>query len=221
MWAFSRTGLAQHVHIATLHLALITKRCVICGSFGGFIFLPAATRCCFHCIVWSPKLQVASLHSVYKISSISTPRLKRFHPVVSSHPGTYTSARTEENRRRFLISKQHILELFRKTEMENASELLARLPNSELWRCMASASLPYLDATTGQTEVGVSCKGCQIAMEADMTELNATRRDCLCSHQDFLEHFRHCKEARELWISSKTGARAVKEPEFTRLGGYF
>lgn len=54
LWALFRTGLAPHIGIFTLHSTLSTERCVICGSFGGFIFFPTAARCCFHCIESAP-----------------------------------------------------------------------------------------------------------------------------------------------------------------------
>ena len=44
--ALARTGLLRVHSVATLHAALCSRRCATCPSFGPFLFLPAAERCC-------------------------------------------------------------------------------------------------------------------------------------------------------------------------------
>ena len=45
-----RTGMAPYIQMADLHLALCTRHCYICGSFGTFLWIPTGKRCCFGCI---------------------------------------------------------------------------------------------------------------------------------------------------------------------------
>lgn len=77
LWALFRTSLAARTDISTLHSALSTKSCVLCGLFGGFIFLPTTARCCFQCIESAPDLRTVSLHSFCKASGMPATRLKK------------------------------------------------------------------------------------------------------------------------------------------------
>ena len=221
LWALFRTGLAPHIDISTLHSALATERCVICGSFGGFIFLPTAARCCFHCIESAPALRIVSLHSLCKASGVPAAWLKKSHLVLHSLPGTYSSETKQQRRRRYLVSGNHALEFLRTKEDEDPRTTLGKLPDSQALRCMASTWLPYVSPVTGESQLGRSCKGCQIAMETNMCDENFSRRERVYSREGFLDHFRNCEEAKKLWLSSEGGTAVVEEPEWTKLGGLF
>lgn len=219
LWALFRTGLARHIGISTLHSTLSTERCVICGSFGGFVFLPTAARCCFHCIESAPALRVVSLHSFCKASGLLAARLTMSHPVLLSLPGTYSSDETQQKRRRYLVSGYHAFELLATNGDKDPRAILDKLSGSRAWRCMASTRLPYVSLATGESQIGRSCKGCQIAMEANMCDENFSRRERVYSREGFLDHFRDCEEAKDLWRPSEGGTAAVEEPVWTRLGG--
>lgn len=215
LWTLFRTGLAPHIGIATtLHSTLSTDGCVICGSFGGFISLLTAARCCFHCIESAPALRIVSLHSRCKASRAPAARLKKAPPVLRSLPGTYSSDMTRQKRRRYLVAGYHTLELLRTNEVEDPRTTLGKLPESQALRCMASTWLPYVSLATGESQLGRSCKGCQIAMEANICDENFSRRERAYSREGFLVTFRTAKKQRRFgfpareeqpWLESRIG----------------
>ncbi|EFY89080.1 hypothetical protein MAC_04855 [Metarhizium acridum CQMa 102] len=181
IWALFRTGLAPRISTSTLLSTLSTERCVICGSFGGFVFLPTSERCCFYCIESAPALRTVSLHSLCKASGMPAAQLEKSIPVLRSVPGTYSSAMTRRSRRTYLASAYHTLEVLPRDENEDPRTTLGGLPDSQVLRCMASTRLPYASPSTGESQLGRSCKGRQIALEADMCEENFSRRERLYS----------------------------------------
>ncbi|KAI1287848.1 hypothetical protein F5Y03DRAFT_389288 [Xylaria venustula] len=181
IWALSRTGLSHHTSISDLHAALLTELCVICGSFGGFLFLPSATRCCFACIESAPGFRIISFHSLQKESRRLATWLKRSHPVIHSIPGSYSSNEKEYTSRRKLVSGHHALQFPRADHDEDPRAILGKLPDSPVLRCMAACRLPYFNLATGDLQLGISCKGCQIAMEANFSDANFSRRERLYS----------------------------------------
>ncbi|KAH9889153.1 F-box domain-containing protein [Xylariomycetidae sp. FL2044] len=191
IWALSRTGLSHHTSVSYLHAALLTELCVICGSFGGFLFLPSASRCCFACIESAPDFRIISFHSLQRKS-------RRLATLVSGH---------------------HAMQFPRADRDEDPRVILGKLPDSPALRCMAACRLPYFNLATGDLQWGICCKGCQIAMQANYSDANFSRRERLYSRDGFMRHFWDCVEAKELWASSEGGMVAVTEPEFTRRGG--
>ncbi|KAH6958065.1 hypothetical protein DER45DRAFT_561902 [Fusarium avenaceum] len=63
-----RVGLAKCSTIEDLYYALTRENCTYCNEFGGFLFLPNITRCCFYCIRNSQELHVITLSSLFKIA---------------------------------------------------------------------------------------------------------------------------------------------------------
>ena len=91
---------------------------------------------------------------------------------------------------------------------------------------MASCALPYYDKVIGDIEYGISCAGCQIALE-DIIGTKCERwafevRDKVYARDGFLKHFKWCEQAQLLWTSSCEGnKRPIELPEGARRGGYF
>ena len=56
-----RTHIASWFILRDLFDVLCARDCPLCGSFGGFIFFPTFTRCCFPCIKTAPQLRLVSL----------------------------------------------------------------------------------------------------------------------------------------------------------------
>ena len=98
------------------------------------------------------------------------------------------------------------------------------------FRYTATTALPFVNARSKVVEHGVSCKGCQVALERRSlrTPVNYynsrldlySRRNAVYSEEGFLEHFRYCEEAQALWESSARGTASIEEPEFTRQNGH-
>lgn len=91
---------------------------------------------------------------------------------------------------------------------------------------MASTVLPYLDPASGNVQRGVSCSGCQVALEKKLVEERVESgdtelRDKVYSQDGFMAHFKDCQGARELWELSGQGISAADVSEFVRRRGYF
>ena len=90
-----------------------------------------------------------------------------------------------------------------------------------------ACALSVLDRQTGRVEHGVSCAGCQLAIEKDIASPWASdsalrARDKVYARDNFLDHFRWCQHAQLLWESSDEGRRKPPElPELARKRGYF
>lgn len=206
-----RTGLAPHVGVLDIYSALTTQHCALCRSFGGFCFLPTATRCCLTCIASAPATQMSYLSRVADAAGCSRTDLERRLPVLHTLPDS----------RRCIVAAQHALQSLREAGLEDPEEVISRWPDSLTLRFQAATSLPFLDRATGQAEPGVSCKGCQIAFESDFSDDHLELRDRFYSKSGFLEHFDECEPAQKLWSSSQQGTAPVKEPQWTGLGRTF
>lgn len=210
--ALLRTGLAPHVGVLDVYSALTTQHCVLCGgSFGGFCFLPTATRCCLTCIASAPATQMSYLSRVADTAGCSRTDLERRLPVLHTLPDS----------RRHIVAAQHALQALQKAGLEDPEETISRWPDSLTLRLQAATTLPFLDRATGQVESGVSCKGCQIAFEGDYSDHHLELRDRFYSKSGFLEHFDECEAAQKLWASSQQGTAPVQEPQWTGLGRTF
>ena len=95
------------------------------------------------------------------------------------------------------------------------------------FKFMASCALPYYDGQSGKIEHGMSCAGCQLALEKDLIGFRGEEwafeaRNKVYTQDGFLEHFKWCKQAQLLWRSSDEGTSKPTElPEAARRGGYF
>jgi hypothetical protein len=92
---------------------------------------------------------------------------------------------------------------------------------------MGVCALAYYDRRTGRAEHGMSCAGCQVALEKRIVGSGGEKwaseaRDKVYSRDSFLDHFRWCEQAQLLWRLSGEGDRQPAElPEAARRGGYF
>ena len=91
---------------------------------------------------------------------------------------------------------------------------------------MGACALPYYDKRTDKVERGISCAGCQVAIEKSALDTDGTEwifdaRDTAYDQDGFLDHFRWCEQAQLLWRSSCEGKKQPPElPQSARLGGY-
>ncbi|KAF8529941.1 hypothetical protein JB92DRAFT_3106331 [Gautieria morchelliformis] len=76
-------------------------------------------------------------------------------------------------------------------------------------RFMATTHLPYFDITTRTTQNGLSCRGCQLALDAASSQTLSliqsyvflNRRDRTYTEDGLLEHVKECVEAQSIWAS--------------------
>jgi hypothetical protein len=198
-----RTGLAKYLDIATLHETLTTKECFFCGSFGGFIFLVAAARCCFVCLSLQPACKIYTLrHLRIRLGGSRPTAMRRRYRVFHCLPEACGFNETwgklvglSANRFvRETSASAYMLEQFKHMDQDYRK-----------YRRSASARLPYLDMGTGEVQSGVSCKGCRMHVGEDHNgnEDKFSDRQKLYSRQELLQHFNGCNYAKELWASAK------------------
>jgi hypothetical protein len=216
-----RTGLGSSFTIMDLYRALVSSDCLLCGAFGGFLFLPSATRCCFACVQNSPSLRVVCPTTFAKMTRISAKQRRLLGSPLRTVPGLYSMEQKRAKRPRYLIAEKQAIETLTSLNILRQESVLAleRRSEQENQRFMASTAFPWYDLDTASVERGVSCKGCQVRLEASSRDYDA--RDRVFSEKGFSAHFVHCAEAQALWVESEDGTRPVKEPEFTRRCGYF
>lgn len=222
MRALLRGRLAHQVGIVHLFRALIRADCEICGTFGGYLFLPKAIRCCFACIERSPRMRVICLSRVANIADVPERRLRQrlAQSILVTVPGIYSIFRMNCHRRpKELVVEEAVVELWI-AEGEPCSGALRALQGG-LMRVyqhhMASTSLPWFDEENLRVEDGLCCKGCQLRAEEHDEKWEDTKR--VFSRAGFLEHFQQCVGSQELWEKSNHGQLAVKEPKFTGVAG--
>ncbi|KAL3456050.1 hypothetical protein BJX64DRAFT_297060 [Aspergillus heterothallicus] len=205
-----RTELANQFSLADLATALYTKYCSICSSFGGFVFLPSLSRCCFSCIHSAPELRVTTLSASLQWLHVIT----RQPTVMKALPGLYLQAGLERNLRNRLVSIQQVADA---CPMKGTGKYWASITGHSLHRYMASTALPYVDKATGLVEHGVCCAGCQVGVEfrhTGLIEPLPALEDKVYSHEGFLKHFDECSGAQSLWSQSLGGTVQVKLPVF-------
>jgi len=88
---------------------------------------------------------------------------------------------------------------------------------------LGTTTLPYFDDLTKTPQHGLSCGGCQVAVELGL--VTPTRdgwqfRDRVYSCDGFLRHFQWCAQAQDLWKSSLEGDSNPTKSEWIRRGGW-
>ncbi|KAM7209778.1 hypothetical protein V8F06_014839, partial [Rhypophila decipiens] len=229
--ALLRTRLAIDVSLSDFFYALCTKACRFCGEFGGFISLLTWERSCFRCLQVAPETQVQTLSAARKqfhLSKVQLGQLRSFKTL----PGRYTPEESTYKSHVTVVSAYQALLLSgQQPNSQTRAQLVNWGPQNPRFNFMGSCALPYYDGRTRRVEHGMSCGGCQLAVERDIydstvqlpdSEWTLAVRNKVYTQDGFLEHFRWCKLAQLLWKSSDQGNRQPPElPEVVRVKGYF
>jgi hypothetical protein len=224
--ALLRTRLAIGVSLFDFFEALCTKACAFCGEFGGFISLLGWSRCCFPCLQKALETQVRPLAAVrkqFRLTKTDLGELRSFKTL----PGIYSM---DESAQKLRITVVSVYQAALVSGQQPHSHPLAQPANSvrnEKLNFMGSCALPYYDRRTGRVEHGMSCAGCQLALEKDIIGSRGEKwafeaRNKVYARDGFMEHFRWCEQAQLLWRSSGEGKRQPTElPDVARRGGSF
>jgi hypothetical protein len=224
--ALLRTRLAISIPLFDFYNALCTKACALCGEFGGFISLLTWKRCCFKCLQGAPETQVQTLTAVRKqfhLTKVELDQLRSFKTL----PGIYSMKESVHKSRIAIVSVHQAILVCRRRSHALAQTQPASSERNQKFNLMGSCALPYYDERTGKVEHGMSCAGCQLALEKDIIGTRGEKwafeaRDKVYARDGFLEHFRWCEQAQLLWRSSGEGNnRPTELPEAARRGGYF
>jgi hypothetical protein len=224
--ALLRTRLAMGISLFDFYNALCTKACTVCGECGEFISLLTWKRCCFKCLQEGPETQVQTLAAVRKqfhLTKVELDQLRQFKTL----PGIYSMKESVQKSRTAIVSVQQAILVCRRQPHALAQAQPASSARNQKFNFMGSCALPYYDKQTGKVERGMSCAGCQLALEKDIIGTRGEKwafeaRDKVYARDGFLEHFRWCEQAQLLWRTSSEGNnRPTELPEAARRGGYF
>ncbi|KAJ6021964.1 hypothetical protein N7540_007468 [Penicillium herquei] len=227
--ALFRTQRAADISLLDFYDALCTKPCAFCGEFGGFISLLTWKRCCFACLQESPETQVRTLASVQKQFHLTQPELAQLVSF-KSLPGTYSMNETKTKSRTAIVSLHETIVACKQQSQSLTQPQALRVSlvdRNQKFNFMGSCALSYYDKATGKIERGISCAGCQLAIEKDIVTTESTRlrfhaRDKVYAQDGFLDHFRWCEQAQLLWKSSAEGTKKPTElPLFALMEGHF
>ncbi|KAL2015245.1 hypothetical protein VTK56DRAFT_5951 [Thermocarpiscus australiensis] len=224
--ALLRTQLAMGVSLRDFYSALCTKACALCGEFGGFITLLTWHRCCFMCLQQAPEAQVRPLAAVRRqlhLSKAELHQLRSFRTL----PGIYSMEESVRKSRVAIVSIHQAALLTGLQPHALPQTQPTDSARNRKFNFMGSCGLPYYDRRTDKVEYGMSCAGCQLALEKGVIGSRGERwaleaRDKVYSQDGFLDHFRWCEQAQLLWRLSDNGNKRPTElPEAARRGGYF
>ncbi|KAL3486419.1 hypothetical protein BJX62DRAFT_242030 [Aspergillus germanicus] len=189
-----RSGLARYFTLQELVQVLYTEHCPSCGSFGGFVFLPTLTRCCFRC-VGTPRPVVREFRVLdHTRLSESLPEVSRSIsvPVMKTLPGVYTTNALRQEQSIWLSSMAAVLKVVEPRHLFT----ITCMEQMYVARCMAMAAMPFVDKTTGAVEHGVFCNGCRSDLEpAGERQRHRVRGAAakIYSREGFLTHLKECK----------------------------
>ncbi|EGU84686.1 hypothetical protein FOXB_04874 [Fusarium oxysporum f. sp. conglutinans Fo5176] len=224
--ALLRTRLAVDISLLDFYNALCLKSCGLCGEFGGFISLLTWNRCCFKCLKEAPETQMQTLSAArkeFRLTRVELDQLRSFKTL----PGIYSMEESVHKSRIAIVSLHQSSLICRQQSYVPRQAQLASSERNRKFNFMGSCALPYYDTQTGNAEHGISCAGCQLALEKDIIGTKGEKwafeaRDKSYARDGFLEHFRWCEQAQLLWKSSCKGkTKSTELPEATRRGGYF
>lgn len=224
--ALLRTRLAIDISLLDFYNALCIKACTFCGEFGGFISLLIWKRCCFKCLQQSPETQVRTHALVRKQFHMTKAELDQLRSL-KSLPGIFSMNESVQNSRFVIVSLHQATLVCRRRPHTLTQHLPANLDRNQKINFMGSCALPYYDQQTGRVERGMSCAGCQLAIEKDIIGTRDTKwgyeaRDKVYARDGLLDHFRWCEQAQLLWRSSGEGKNwPIELPVSARTGGYF
>ncbi|PTB63861.1 hypothetical protein BBK36DRAFT_1125562 [Trichoderma citrinoviride] len=212
--ALLRMRLAAHVTLLDFYRVLCAQDCAFCGKFGGFVFLPSWIRCCFECIEEDPETRMVTVAEARRLFRLSRAEVGR-QRACQTMPGIYSTGlySTDKSYQR---GRLRLVPYFPAMK-EFGDRLETGVPRSRhrpFWEpahnFMSSCELPYYDPQTRAVEYGISCAGCE-ARAIEQHPGQASRPadapwDGVFSRDNFLKHFRTCRQAQKLWESSPEAA---------------
>lgn len=217
-----RVQLAKHSTIGDLYYALTRKNCTFCNEFGGFLYLPNITRCCFPCIRNSPELRVITLSTLSRHTKILS---KRLHNLLGNTlrvaPGIYSFDQSPRKRPSSLLDEMKSITRLSALGLltQDACRSIGLRDENKEDRFMSCTAYPWYDVRTGDVEYGLNCKGC--AYQHERGKIPICDRDRVFSKSGYLSHFQLCKETQDLFITKKNRKKDEIDPYFIRLGGHW
>jgi len=215
--------LATNFTIIDLHTVLTTERCFSCGRFGGYVFLPNLTRCCFNCPWTDPRCWLVDISKLPP--TVTKQRLQEL-----SVPICYTTCHkwsTKHQHKVRLATHVSVIEAVGIAEYQLPVDVIDFAFEEEFVQrkyCFATVrELPFVDFDkTRAIEHGISCVGCEDKSLNIMGTGHGTLEDFRAAEQllgrlysfaGFIEHFKECPEAKSHFSYTKAKAVAEKRAE--------
>jgi len=214
--ALVATELAQYWTIHDVDDVLLTETCE-CGEYASLVFLPALTKVCLPC------LQTPMFRSDLRLWTINSDKLRarleksNLHPIMhtlAGHYGKEDEGEEREYRERYFCTTGG--------STIKSVGMYDRSPYS------AAITMPYVDgAVIGAGRKvchGVRCRGCKSQSEKLPSSDDeshpgweqwriqqlAERR---YSFEGYLEHFRWCLEAQQIWLQCPEYTSTTAKPD--------
>ncbi|KAF8799810.1 hypothetical protein BYT27DRAFT_6848168 [Phlegmacium glaucopus] len=226
--ALTLTEVASHFTAVQVFDALCSDSCAICGRFGRFLWIPDCIRCCMPCVQESDQLMPMTERDAKAAFGLSQKALSKI-PIVHTLPGTYTPFEIPYKQRRRLLSRGRAREIAVEVHggeeglisYINSNTSLAKVLNDqrvarrnasegEISRFLVTTRLPYFNSQSRSTETGLSCKGCQAALQGSVA-LSSVQVYALMdmwsrtyTEDMFLDHFVTCTDAQRMWAEYRS-----------------
>lgn len=165
--ALLRTRLAVDVSLFDFYHALCSKGCAFCGEFSGFISLLTWNRCYFKCLQGAPEIRLQTLAAARKQFHLNKAELGRLR-LCKPLPGVYSMNESVHKSRITVVSVHQAMLVSGQPPQAGTQAQPANSGQNLKFNFMASYALPYYDGRTGKVEHGMSCAGCQLALEQDI-----------------------------------------------------
>ncbi|RBR08434.1 uncharacterized protein FIESC28_10234 [Fusarium coffeatum] len=239
--ALLRVQTAHRFTLSHLYQALINPKCRYCRKFGPFLSLFTCKRACFTCIEISMPLGAIAIPppkyfcqtvklSKAQIESVCEPKLR---VVSGSHyavepwpkvkkPKYVVRCKDAFPKLRALNSKIRVRDM----ELPPPNQTVMDVEHMYALRYMASTVFPWYDPSRDKLETGKSCAACQFRVEEyehdspvpSVPPWGYNDRDRTYTDEEFMEHFRSCSFAKEMWADFKKNDY-IRSSQFTRAGG--
>jgi hypothetical protein len=238
--ALLRVRMAHLFTITNFYKTLISPTCQFCGKFGPFLSLIKCQRCCFTCLEISPELRVLAIpapKSFCTAVNVLKQDIEVCEPKLRVVYGKYSLVSWPKVRRpRYLVSIKDVFDKLRSLDTNRPIRYgnVGYLPEHQshtgihhynCYRYMASTAFPWYDLDRNRLERGMSCKGCNFRVERYTQQhrredppWGLNDRDRIYSEEEFIQHFRSCEYAREVWESARE-RQVIPESRFTLEGG--
>lgn len=151
---------AGRFDIGTLYEALHKQQCVICGDFGGYLYLITCLRVCYVCFTENKMFLPMNVKQASTITSRSRKELKQL-PHIRSLPGRYADSGQLCRNRLALWDRRAVLSLQTITSDREEIDRHCNDPR----RFMAIAPIPYFEPPSKVAKWGLYCLGCSESHE--------------------------------------------------------
>ncbi|GIZ40955.1 hypothetical protein CKM354_000427500 [Cercospora kikuchii] len=201
-----RTRSAQWVTLSDFYQLLCQQSCSRCEeSYGGFVHFVNWNRCCFKCVQSFENQMTTAETAKRQLSAKSFTSLRNMRTL----PGAYSMGKTHFQERFDIVPAEPALTTLHAEGVKKGIGL-AKVPLYYSIDYMACCAIPYYDPKDKSVQNGVSCVGCRVLVEEKLRlgqfdQMVYDRRDIVYSKQAFLEHFKECDKAQDLWKSSDFG----------------